>query len=495
MSNAFYIFLNWLTISVLNFLYWIVAGKLLLSTEYGIASTVFALASIVSNLSLLGIDSSLRKLIPEYQAKNQRKKLLGIIRFSFKVFMLTNVTIAIVMFILTPFLSTRVFRSEEISLPLYVTALAFPIYTLGFLTNSILFGFQDMKTIFTTTFIGTIVKNIISIVLIFLGFTYFGPIGGFFIGVALAAFLRLRKIKLKNGEVVNRKEIFAYSFAGFLDSVNFLILTQLPPIILSSLSSIEATGIYTLAYVLATPISIIPQTLSSSSFPVLSQLYGKKDKVRIKKVLSQVFRYSLFMTLPFSFILLVFPRQAISLVGNISYMNGYMLLPLLAFANLILGIGNFFLTALYALGKPKLSQNIQVLRSIVFFSIALLFTKRYSFMAIGYAFLAVGTVTLLTSFSFLKRFYKIKIETKPMIKVLVSTTIFLLVLYHFKSYGSSVVSISSIIVLASAIYLLSLLLLRFFEKEDLKLLKDLESKVPRLNRLIKLVEKLVERFT
>lgn len=494
MSNAFYIFLNWFAISTLNFLYWIVAGKLLLSAEYGIASTVFAFASIISSLSLLGIDGALRKLIPEYQAKNQKEKIQGAIKFSFKLFLLTNLAIAVIIFILTPLLSARIFKSEEITLPLYISAITIPIYTLGFLTNSILFGFQDMKTIFATTFSGTVAKNLFSIGLIFLGFTYFGPIIGFLIGISLAALLRLKKIEIKNRGNVNKKELILYSLTGLVGTINFLILTQAPPLILSSLVSIEATGIYTLAYILATPISVIPQTLSRSAFPILSQLYGKKDSIRIEKLLFQVFKYSLLMTLPLSLVLLIFPKQVIILLGNPSYMKGYMLLSLLSFANLIFGIGSFFLSSLYALGKPKLFRNIIILQSVVFLCIALLLVKQYSFMAIGYAFLAVGTVTFFISFFWVKRFYKIRIEIKSFLKIMISTIIFLSVLYFFRSYGKNILYILIIVATASSIYFLFLLTLRFFTKDDLKLLEDLEDRIPRLKKVLKFVRNVVAKF-
>jgi O-antigen/teichoic acid export membrane protein len=498
MSNAFYIFLNWFAISALNFLYWIVAGKLLLSAEYGIASTVFALTSIISSLTLFGLDSSLRKLIPEYQAKNQKEKIYGVIKFSFKVFLLTNLIVVIAIFISTPFLSTRVFKSKEITLPLYISAVAIPMYTLGFLTNSILFGFQDMKTIFTTTFSGTVAKNIFSAILILLGFTYFGPIIGFLIGISLAALLRLKKIEFEDKGRVDKKELILYSLTGFVGTVNFLILTQTPPLILSALASIEATGIYTLAYILATPISIIPQTLTRSAFPILSQLYGKKDSVRIEKILFQVFRYCLLITLPLSFVLLVFPKQVISLMGNPSYMKGYMLLPLLAFAlafaNLIFGIGGFFLSSLYALGKPKLSRNIIIIQSVVFLCITFSLVKQYSFMAIGYAFLAVGAITFFISFFSIKKFYKIRIEPKPLLKITLSTIIFLSVLYFLKPYGKNIFYISIIIITALVTYLFSLLLLRFFTRDDLKLLKDLEDRIPKLKKVLRLTRNIITKF-
>jgi len=293
---------------------------------------------------------------------------------------------------------------------------------------------------------------------------------------------------------VDKKELILYSLSGFVGTINFLILTQTPPLILSSLASIEATGIYTLTYILSTPISIIPQTLTRSSFPILSQLYGKKDRARIEKVLFQVFRYSLLLTLPLSLVLLVFPKQVITLVGNPSYMKGCTLLSLLAFANLIFGIGSFFLSSLYALGKPKLFRNIQIIQSILFLCVSLLLAKQHSFMAIGYAFLAVGTVTFFISFYSIKKFYKIRIEIKPLLKIIFSTAIFLSVLYLLKPYGKNIFYIAIIVVTASLVYLFSLLLLKFFTRDDLKLLEELENKTPKLKKAFRFAVNVMARF-
>ncbi|MEM5832392.1 MAG: hypothetical protein QXT38_03740 [Candidatus Aenigmatarchaeota archaeon] len=57
-SNSIYLFVDWLIATSMSFLYWLIAGKTLLPEEYGIVSTTTNLAIVLSNASLLGLNTA-----------------------------------------------------------------------------------------------------------------------------------------------------------------------------------------------------------------------------------------------------------------------------------------------------------------------------------------------------------------------------------------------------------------------------------------------------
>jgi len=494
LSNAFYISLNHFSIAFLNFLYWIVAGKMLLSEQYGIATTTISFITILSNLSLLGLGSSLRKLIPEYQAKNKKNKIYGIINYSFKLVSITNLFIFFLIITIVPFLARSVFNSKEMILPLYLSMIGIPLYSLYIIFISIIYGFQNMKLNFFSNFLGTLSKNIVSIILILLNFTYFGPILGFFVNLLLVSIILSRKIPFNKGRV-DKKELKSYMVSGLAHIIFWLILNQSGYLILSCLDSLEAAGILGLIFNLALPIIMIPEILSSSAFPLLSQLYGKNDNKNIKKILFQIFRYALLITVPVSLFIFLFPTQIIYLLGNPSYLPGYRLLQVFSISHLILGIGTFFSLSLYALGKPNSYRNIKIIQSVVFLLITLLLVYNgHSFMSIGYSFLSVGIITFLMGVTLLNKYYSLRIEITPILKIIVSSLISVLFLLLMKPYVEGIFMIILTALTSTIIYCFILLILRFFREDDLWILNELKRKFPGMKKIFDVSEKIMRKY-
>ena len=493
-SNTFYVFLEWSVVSGLNFLSWIVAGKLLLSKEYGIATTIINFLTIVSNITLLGLTNALSKLIPEYQAKKRKKEIYGIINFSLRLSLLTNILASVLILLCAQLLASHVFKSEEMLKPLYLSAFILPFMSLFSICASIVYGFQYMKLRFISSFISTLAKCAVSIVLIMLNFTYFGILFGFFTSVLVGILILFRKVPRKDKTVIDKSELFSYAIPGLIGTLCWLAINNTGNLILSSMASLEAAGIFTLTFVLTSPITLIPQTLTTSSFPLLSQLYGRNEKKRIENLLAELFRYSLLIALPFTLVLVVFPKQIILILGNPSYLPGYRLLQILSVASLILGMGRFFLLGLYAVGRPKLFRNIQVLQALLFLTISSLLVRSYSFMAIGYTFLLIALFTFSVSFFYMKKFYRIHVPTKSLMKISVASLLLVSFLYFSKRYVEGILMVIVSTSASLVIYITSLLLMKFFTKGDVEYLDELKEWAPQLDPIITFIERLLKPF-
>lgn len=105
-SNSAYLFIGWFVATIMGFVYWLIAGKLLLPAEYGIVSTAFNLAMIVSGISIIGLGPAVWKLIPEYLVKNRMGKIISLIRFSFKIVLISNLIVLLIFFVFTDFISS-----------------------------------------------------------------------------------------------------------------------------------------------------------------------------------------------------------------------------------------------------------------------------------------------------------------------------------------------------------------------------------------------------
>ena len=81
-SNVFYYFLDFATMTFFGYLFWIIMGKMLEPTQYGILWTALSIFQILSIVLTFGFYESLPKFISEFKIKKQMKKVKSLIFFA-----------------------------------------------------------------------------------------------------------------------------------------------------------------------------------------------------------------------------------------------------------------------------------------------------------------------------------------------------------------------------------------------------------------------------
>lgn len=496
-SNTFYLLLNWFSISVLSFFYWLVAGKTLLPQEYGIVSTSVNLISLLSGIAILGLGIAVWKLIPEYLAKRQKKKVSGLIKFSLKAILISNLLIATLLLIFYPFLTSVLKVPFTV---IFIVAISLIILSFSTQLGSILYGFQNMRKVFTTHVAGHLTKIIVAAFLIFLGFSYFGPIIGFAIGFLLTALLRIGSIRLRTqaGSIDKKFVMLGYALPALIAGLAVIIFSNSPYIILTGITNPEVTGIFTVAMILTSMIALIPGTLSTALFAIISQLSGATNaKERQKNLIQLVFRYALFLSLPVAIFLVLFSEPVILIFSRPEYLGASQLFPILALAAIIYGCGNIFLSNLYAIGKPKINRNITIIATLIFLASSIPLT--YKFYAIdplskvlpafglSLAYIFSVSILFLISFFYMRKFIGLVLSLKNISKLIFASLISLSFLYFVTRFVSGIISFCFAII-AGIIYLLTLLLLRFYSREDVEVIKYAAEKLPFKKRILGLAE-------
>jgi len=352
-SNTTYLFLDWFLVTLIGFFYWFIAGKTLPPEEYGIVSTVVNFATFLSTFSLLGINTALWKLVSEYEAKKEVGKIKSLIKFSYQIVLLTNFLILISFLFFNNFISyvLKIPAAASILIPFAMFSL-----TLASISGSIIYAFQNMKLYFSTDLWGVLLKDVLAIFLIFLGFKYFGPIIGFIVCYFLIFVFRSLKIRLKGrpSKIDKKVVLLEYALPAFISSLAWSIFSSGQYALLSMIQDTRATGIYTVALIITIPIVALPNTLASALLPIVSSLSANhQTKNQQKRLIELVARYSFFFSLPIALFLIIFSKQVIVIFSSEKYLEASNLFPILAIASVIYGLGNVFLSNLYAIGKPS----------------------------------------------------------------------------------------------------------------------------------------------
>lgn len=483
-SNTIYLFLDWVALAVMGFFYWLIVGKMLVPQEYGIVSTSVNFAVILSGISILGMHYALWKLIPEYIAKKQDKKIISLTRFSLKLVLLSNFAILLILFLLTPVVLPL------LKIPFNAFLLSgIILFSSSIVTNFrfVIYGFQKMKKIAITDIAGQLTDIIISLCLLFLGLKYFGPLIGVLLGNIAVIFLRIRSIPLKGlTEKLDKKNImFNYALPAFVGTILSLILINGQYVLLTVLKNPAVTGLFAPAMVMSYVLAVIPATLNSALLPISSQLSVKKNgKSDQNLFIGRVLRYSLFITLPVGILLALFSKTAILLFSRAEYLPASQFFPILIFGSIVYGIGGIFLDNIYAIGKTKINRNIIIFITLLFLMLAFPLIHFFSALGSAVAYAISTTVLALVSFLWLKKLLKLTLPWGNIGKLLPSIFFSFGILYIVRPFAQNLLIKIIFGCLALLLYLVILLPLKFYRIDDIKILNFIIERSPILKKQI-----------
>lgn len=476
-SNTIYLFLDWFSLTLFGFLFWLVAAKTLSPEGYGIVVTVVNFIMLVTTFTSLGIGPAVIKLIPEFVARKKIKDAYSLVKFSTKLLLIILVPIMLLLLLFSQNLSTL------LKIPLIAILLCiFSIFFSSFfgLFYSVLLGFQNMKKCFLVDSTYLSIRIVISLILVFLGFHYYGFLVGILLSWFLGLFLIIDKHYFKLTTSISHKKLFYYSIPAFITTMASALMTYTPNIILMILKYPEITGIFAVAFTLSSIIRVIPSVFTQALVPIISGLSIKRDpKTQQSYLIALVFRYALFLILPISFLLLLFSKYAVLLFSKYAFIEATSYLSILVPASLLAGMGSIFLFNIYAIGKPKTQRNILVAVAITFLLISIPLTKYYSATGLSFGYLSAMILLFFLSAFYIKKYIGLKLFVSDILKVIISSALIALVLFFLKPFISNIVTLLSISIPVGLLYLFSLLFLKFYRKEDIKILEFFAERVPK----------------
>ena len=494
-SNTVYLFLDWLVLTSMGFLYWIIAGKTLLPEEYGIVSTSVNFAVVLGGLSFLGINVATWKLIPEYLEKKEIRKIKALIKFSLKIVIISNVLLAIILTVLSWHLASAL----KVTVPvIWITVLIIVVYSLATQIGSIIYGFQNMKKFFMTDCYCQLTRVATSTILIFLGFRYFGPLIGLFLGFLILTVLRLFSIpfKGKTEKIDQRHIMFEYSLPAFIAGLAWILFINGQYVLLTILQNPEVTGIFTVAMIITSIIATVPAIMTNALLPIISQLSANyKANKKQSYLIKMVFRYAIFISLPISIFLVIFSRQVILIFSRPEYLEATQLFPVLALAAIVYGCGNVFLNNIYALGKPKVNRNIVIVTTTIFLLLAIPLTSKFSALGLSLAYLSAVTILALLSYFFIKKYSKITLPWGSILKLVAASLISLIFLYFITSFTQGLFFGLIFAFISGLIYLSVLIPMKFYMMEDVRALELVANKSPILRKQISCLAKFLSKHT
>jgi O-antigen/teichoic acid export membrane protein len=263
------------------------------------------------------------------------------------------------------------------------------------------------------------------------------------------------------------KYLFKEALPLALSSVIWVIYYRIDVVMLSIMMGDAEVGLYSAAYKLCEPFSLISYALLVSLFPLMSASF-KTSEERLVKSYSLSFKYLLIITLPIAIGVSILSDKFIFLIYGAEFSGSAVALKILIWGLVFSSGTSIFWNVLVSTGKQKLGTYITALSA--FGNIALNFSLIPLMSYVG-----ASIASLLTAFlAFIMGFYFVSrnLCVLPLHKTSIKPVVASLIMGTFV-YFSIDTNIFVLILCAAAIYLLSLLLLKTFTEEDIEILERL----------------------
>jgi len=424
----------------LSYLIRIYLAKNLDVSSYGLFWSVFTFMMFFLIFRNIGFNSAEVKYIAEYNAKKDFSRIKTVIISSFVFQLLSSIILIAFFLFFSKYLAINFFKSYLASKMLSMLSLyIFFSLILGNL-NSILTGFQEEKWYSLTESLRLGFAFIFSFLFFKLGYGVIAPVYGFILGVILSCLILaigvskyffIFRHKAKDFFKITKK-LFNFALPSLFTGFGNKIIGYTDTLILTWFIGLVGVGLYNAILPTAMMLLFFGKSISIVLFPMISELWSKKDKKRISEGMRLIYKYSFFISIPFIFLVFVFSEQTLLILFGKDYIKG-----VLAFRILLLGILFYIVaiinnTALSGIGKPKIVAKIILLAAVV--------NIIFNFLLIP--LLGINGAAISTTLSYfliltLSTFYLSKhIETKPHWKnwifLFLLGFVFIAIIYYLK---------------------------------------------------------------
>jgi O-antigen/teichoic acid export membrane protein len=388
--------------------------------EYGKASVVFILVALLSIASELGLSSSLIKFVTEARTEEDRKRSVSTVLVGSLV---VAVPLALVCLMASGALSRLLLGSRD-----YASLVA--VGVVGGFGNAILqvgLSFERAMSRSSRYFLYTLAKGAISLALsIALVVSLRRGAEGLLIGAALPP--------LVIGAIVYAR-LFRYCGSGFSKASFKAILDFGGPLVPMNLSmwiltysdiyllrrlgggsgSLAEVGLYQYAQEICL-LLVLPISALNLAWPQF--LFANYDKPGGRDLFARVQAYFAFFLVEMGFLVAVFSRPIIGLVGSEAYSGSATVLPLLACSLVFYGLSVVFSSGLYVAGKTRILAAVVLVSACINVGLNVLLIPCLGKQGAALATLVTNLIMMSTLVALAQRRFRIPFRiTRTMVSV------------------------------------------------------------------------------
>lgn len=497
--GGFFLFLGATLAMVIMAVSAILIGRFLGPELYGQYNLVLVIPTLLVLFTDLGINAGITKFAASLRAEGKDDSVVGIVHYG----LLFRLGIGIILSILSIFLAN--YFSLLINRPGYdfyiqiasISIIFQVIFTTG---NSAFVGLDKSEYSALSSNVQAIVKTVLQVALVLLGFSLTGALIGYVAGFVVASILSVVMLStrlLKRSENANKQSkkvdsahilsmLSRYGMPLYISAVLTGLFPLFQQVVLAFFTSDVAIGNFRAAYNFVTLLAVIPTAITTSLLPAFSKLTS--NQMYVSEFFRRANKYSCLLMLPITTLVIIFSNQIVELVYGSLYDSAALYLSVYVLIYFLVGIGYLGLTSLFSgIGKTRLTLQFMLVNFVLLAILSPIFAQAYDVMGVIIAFLIAGTIASVYAAYIAIHQLKIKFNFKQTIRIYLITllsSVIPVVLLQFTSLPSFIV-----VILGAGLYVivyLSLIpLMGVMNENELGALANVTKNIPILKTLVK----------
>lgn len=442
------------------------------AAEFGIYGLVISLATLINSVMVAGIQQTISKFISE---KPENAKT--ILQNSFKFQLALGGTISILYFLSAPLLAALL---NDLSLIPYLQLSAL-IVLFHPLFGAFLGYFNGLKRFARQARLYAsylILKPLLILGLVFLGFGLFGAIGGFvaasFLGFSISFLLSTADKPNSKPHFLPWQKIAAFSGPIILFYLALNTIQQIDIYFLKALLPATIADAQTGYYVAAHTISAIPYSLAYSLtfilFPLVSGTTFKKNLKKARFYITNALRYATLVVVPLALFVAIDASNILALLYPSDYAAGGPALSILAIGTAFFSW--FFILAMVvaAAGEPKKATLFGALTLIASAILCMFLIPDYGMFGGALAASLAMFISAFTASGYVYKKFQTLVSPLSLFRIVVAGLLPAALFSYLQWPGLLLIPKFA---LFAAAYALLLLLIRELNKQDLNVVLNM----------------------
>src|SRR3989344_4405862 len=348
LSGSFVLLIAFNIFSILNFIYQFAMARFLTPAEYGALAALFSIVNITALFS-----DSIQTILTKYSSKeNNPGKLKNLFRKTFKK-SIKIAGILFVMFLIIAIILAKVWNIQY--LLIVFTGIIIFSSMLTPISRGIMQGKKRFKSLGLNLIVESGLKVIFAVILVLIGFSFFGAISAVILSALIALFVsvyQIRRITNAKEKPIHLPTIYQQSILIFIFTFAVTLFYTIDIVIAKIVFSPDLAGYYAIASVLGKILFWGTQPISKAMLPIIS---GGSKKNNSKQIFYNSLSMLTFLVLICLIIFYEFPDMLVRIFSGAYILQSSSILFKIGLAMALIAYSNIIL--FYKIAKTKESKK------------------------------------------------------------------------------------------------------------------------------------------
>lgn len=438
--------------------------RILGPTGYGGVNLFLSIVSIISIISTLGFDSSVKRYYFE-----EKSNLKSYITSNLMLILITNLVLLSGIFLFSSQLSSLIDVSKKSLIIATIVGMLIAF-------KSIVFGLWQAermsKNIARISVINGVLTIGVSIILVNLLKSYYGQIYGYLISSVIISLMLLKHMT----KYIQKKidiELIRYSFfIGMPIVINQIIgyiLVFFDRIVINKYYGLREVGLYSFAYNIGMIVEMVIHAINNSWLPILfnNLKQGAFDRLNdYYVVLVKIVNL-------FSFVIICFASELIVLLADSRYGDTGIIIPIIILGYIFRFLYTFYSNIEYYYKKTTVMALFSAIAGVLNVVLNFIFVPKFGVVAAAYTTLGSYLTLLVTHYIYVKFKFEIKFfNFSAILMSMVQFGVLILAFNLIRTFNTHY-----LVILSVKVVFISLLFFVYFRFEILKIFEEFKNKV------------------